>query len=420
MQRRTLLHSLLAAAIGTTLTQTTRADTPAQPSFDDARWAPLNAARIRAVIAQCGKDGPSYDAARKPYAVFDWDNTSIMNDCQEALLMYQISNLAFRFTNDEFSRLIRQDLPEGPLKQENGYAAIDGKPVSVQALADDVAADYAWLRGAQAQGRSLDELRQTPQFQDFRAKLYFMYDAICDAYPIEVGYKWVLYLLANQTSAEVAALAQASNDNSLGDGLRKVKYTSPRELPGKAGVVATTHFHGLRIHEEIRALMHTLRANGFDVYVSTASLDDVVRVFAGHPNYGYGVPPENVIGLRLEMENGKYLPRYRKNWHFNWGPGKTLGIQNELASKKGYGPSIVLGDSDGDAWMLRDFADTRLGIIVNRLKKGEIGIDSQKAAAAIGQTDARFVLQGRDERTGIMIPDEKTLKYGQAEKNLLA
>ncbi len=419
MQRRTLLQSLFAAPALALMTPA-RAETQSALPFDAARWAPFNAARIEAVIAQCGKASPGYDAARKPYAVFDWDNTSIMNDCQEALLMYQINKLAFRFTADEFSRVIRQDLPGAPLKQENGYATVDGKAVAVQDLADDIASDYAWLRAEEAKGKGLDALRQSAQFQDFRAKLYFMYDAICDAYPIEVGYKWVLYLLANQSPAEVAALAQASNDYGLGDGLQKVKYVSPPELPGKAGVVATTHFHGLRIHEEMRALMHTLRASGFEVYVSTASLDDVVRVFAGHPNYGYGVPPENVIGLRLELEDGNYLPRYRRDWHFNWGPGKTVGIRNELAGKKGYGPAIVLGDSDGDAWMLRDFADTRLGIIVNRLKKGEIGADSQKAAAVIGQADARFVLQGRDERTGIMIPDEKTIKYGQAEKKLLA
>ncbi|MEM5332445.1 haloacid dehalogenase-like hydrolase, partial [Paraburkholderia sp. JHI2823] len=84
------------------------------------------------------------------------------------------------------------------------------------------------------------------------------------------------------------------------------------------------------IHEEIRAVMHTLRANGIDVYVSTASLDDVVRVFAGNPNYGYGVPPENVIGMRLEMQDGKYASRYKAGWHFNYGPGKTVGIRGVL------------------------------------------------------------------------------------------
>jgi hypothetical protein len=80
----------------------------------------------------------------------------------------------------------------------------------------------------------------------------------------------------------------------------------------------------------------------------------VTRVFAGNTKYGYNVPSENVIGLRLAMQDGKYTNVYRKDWHFNWGPGKTVGIQNELVAKKGYGPALVLGDSDGDAWMLKD------------------------------------------------------------------
>ena len=106
-------------------------------------------------------------------------------------------------------------------------------------------------------------------------------------------------------------------------------------------------------------------------YVSTASLDDVVRVFAGHPNYGYC-------------------------------------------------PLLVFGDSDGDAWMLRDFKDTAVGVIVNRIKKGEIGADSKLAAEQLGNPNARFILQGRDEHTGLMIPDEKSVKYGKTERRLLA
>ncbi|MNN78772.1 hypothetical protein D3C81_1953570 [compost metagenome] len=54
------------------------------------------------------------------------------------------------------------------------------------------------------------------------------------------------------------------------------------------------------------------------------------------------------------------------------------------------------------------------------MKKGEIGADSQQAAAQLGKPDARFVLQGRDEHTGLMIPDEKSLKYGKDELKLLA
>jgi phosphoserine phosphatase len=427
MNRRTLLKtlsagSLLAApAIATTVQAATRHDiTPFEP-IDPARWSAFNAGEINRLLQTVGKASKGYNPNKKPYAVFDWDNTCIMNDCEEALFVYQIEHLAFKLTPDGFAQVVRQGVPAGVFKDD--YKTVDGKPVQAEDLAADIEADYRWLHAAYqglAGSQTLEQVTATEQFKDFRAKLCFMYDAICDTHPIEVGYKWIIYFFKHYTPAELQALVEASNDYALGDALRKTKLASSDKLPGKAGQVVATRFFGLRMHSEMAELMHTLRANGFDVYVSTASLDDAVRVFAGHPKYGYHVPAENVIGLKLEMVDGKYDARYKEGWHFNWGPGKTTGIQNVLVAKKGYGPALVLGDSDGDAWMLKDFADTKLGLVVNRLKKGEIGERSKSAAASIGQPGARFILQGRNEHTGVFLPDEKTLKYGKTETKLLA
>lgn len=423
MQRRHVLQSLGTVGLSVAVASAHAKETPAAVAFLPAAMSARNTAAVNQLLAAQGKSSPGYKASHKPYAVFDWDNTCIMNDCEEALLIYQIDHLAYKLTPDEFAQVLRTGVPDGPFKAEMGYKNIEGKPVRMEDIAADVEADYRWLH-ANYQGLggslTLEQVRATEQFKDFRAKLYFMYDAICDSHPIEIGYKWIIYFYKNMTPAELQALAEASNDYGLGDALTKTKMPSSATLTGKAGQVVASHFFGLRIHSDMVLLMHTLRANGFDVYVSTASIDDVVRVFAASPKYGYMVPPENVIGLRLEMQDGKYTNVYRKGWHFNWGPGKTVGIQNELVAQKGYGPALVLGDSDGDAWMLKDFPDTQLGLIVNRLKSGEIGERSKSAAALMGSTAPRFVLQGRSEHTGLFLPDEKTQKYGKAELRLLA
>lgn len=428
MQRRSLVKALgtgglLAAPVLAATPHVSSSDTAPFQEIDPARWSAFNAHELNHLLQSQGKSSKGYRAHKKPYAVFDWDNTCIMNDCEEALLVYQIDHLAYKLNPQEFAEVLRTGVPNGPFKVEAGYKNVDGKPVLMEDIATDVDADYRWIY-ANYQGfggtLSLEQIRATEQFKDFRAKLYFMYDAICDSHPIEIGYKWIIYFYKNMTPAELQALAEASNDYNLGDALRKVKMPSSEKIPGKSGQVVANHFFGIRIHSEMVNLMNTLRANGFDVYVSTASIDDVVRVFAGHAKYGYNVPAENVIGLRLEMRDGKYTNAYRRDWHFNWGPGKTVGIQNELVAKKGYGPALVLGDSDGDAWMLKDFADTRVGVVVNRLKTGEIGERSKSAALAIGQAGARFLLQGRNESTGIFVPEEKTLKYGKTEAKLLA
>jgi len=59
-------------------------------------------------------------------------------------------------------------------------------------------------------------------------------------------------------------------------------------------------------------------------------------------------------------------------------------------------------------------------VIINRLHGGKIGQNSQQAAATLGQPEARFVLQGRDEARGCFNGQEQTLKYGHSAPQLLA
>ena len=59
-------------------------------------------------------------------------------------------------------------------------------------------------------------------------------------------------------------------------------------------IIPPRFFDRLRINDDIVALMHTLDANGIGVFVSTASLDDVVRVFASDPTLGDRAPTENM------------------------------------------------------------------------------------------------------------------------------
>ena len=420
--RRGFIQSMIATAAGVTLTSSAMAKPTdvKTVTLDNAKWSPRNHDLVAALIAKHGIASKTYSAKRKPYAVFDWDNTSIMNDCEEALLMYQINNLAFKLTPAEFAAIIRQNVPAGNFSADYKNAA--GTIVDLDSLCADLDSDYAFLHAnykGLAGSMSLAQITETPQFQDFRSKLYFMYEAVNDTHGVNVGYPWVIYFFANMTVGEVAQLAEASNDINLGMGLSKVKYTSPASLPGKAGVVTTAHFHGIRLCTEVATLMDTFRQNGFDVYVSTASLEHVVGVFASNPKYGYHVPRENVLGLRLEQDGDVLKNAYRKDWPLNWGPGKSAVIKRELVASKGYGPVFVAGDSDGDYDMLRDFQDTELGLIVNRLKKGKIGELSKLAADSIKEAHPRFALQGRQESTGNWLPVETTLKYGKNTPSLV-
>ena len=385
------------------------------------KWAPATRIAMQKFIDTYGTKSSNYNAAKKPYVVFDWDNTSIMNDTEEALFMYQIQNLAFKLSPEEFGKIVTKDVPQGSFNKE--YNNLAGQSVTIEAVNNDLVSDYTFIYNNYAgmQGKmSLEDIQKTDQFMDFRAKMWYVYQAIDDKYSSKISYTWVLYFFKNMTTEEVTALTEKSNDYNLGQAIRKETWLSPDTLPGEAGVVGVSHTTGLRVTEEIGDLMSTLRSNGFDVYVCTASLEDVVAVFATNPKYGYNVARENVIGMQLEKINNIYQDSYKKGLVPTGEHGKTLGIQRIVADKRGYGPIMVAGDSSGDYNMMTEFPNTKRVLLVNRLKSGSFGKLCAEAAAAIGNPDAKFVLQGRNENLGLWNPSEEVIKLGKNTGALLA
>ncbi|MGD8192003.1 haloacid dehalogenase-like hydrolase [Brevibacillus ginsengisoli] len=390
--------------------------------LDYGKWAPRNYEVVQNLINENGVKSKSYNPGKKPYAVFDWDNTSIMNDTEEALLVYQMNNLMFKMTPEEFEKAIRTNVPAGPFSDD--FKTVDGKKVIFDDVVADVVSDYTYIynhyKGLKG-SESLETVTNTDQFQDFRAKMFFMYEAINGTHGNAVGYHWVLYLFDNMTVDEVQKMAEKSDDYALGNAIHTLTWTSPESMKGKAGVVTVEHVTGIRMTTEIRNLMNTLRSNGIDVYVVSASLEEVVEVFASNPKYGYSLPKENVIGMRLAMDaEGKFMPKAKDNWFLTVSHGKTEVIKDQIAKTHGgAGPLLIGGDSKGDYEMMTEFPDTKLRLIVNRVSGGTIGKASTLAAEQMKQPQPQFILQGRDENTGEWRPSEETIKLGKTEPQLL-
>ena len=390
--------------------------------LDPGKWAPATYQRLAAFVEANGSGGPNYDPAKPPYVVFDWDQTCIFNDTEEALFRYKIETLNFKMTPEVFAEAIRKDIPKDNFSDD--YKNADGKTVNIDLIGADLDAAYTFLyknyEGFGAGGKmTLAEARATEEFIDFRAKLAWLYEAIGGTFSADVSYPWVLYLFSGMTADEVKALAEKSNDAALADKLETYTLSSSKTLQSKAGYISMGGYkRGLRTVPEMSNLMNVLRSHGIHVYVCTASLDNVVRVFSNLPKYGYNVPEENVLGMRVAMEDGKYVPRYDDTWVQTQQAGKTEAIKRELVSKYGYGPIAVFGDSQGDYKMCVDFEETQVVLVVNRLRKDDFGKLGLQAMETHGKPDAKFILQGRDENIGAFRPDEKTIKYGKTEPEL--
>lgn len=391
-------------------------------ALDPGKWDPGTRARIQKMIDDNGTGSAKYSADKKPYAVFDWDQTCIFNDTEESLFRWMIENVAFKATPEQFAAATRNGIPKDNFAE--GFNNADGKPVSIDLIAADLDADYKFLYENYIKDgkKTLDEIRAAEEFIDFRAKLAYLYEAIGGTFSADVSYPWVLYLFVGMTEREVSDAAERANDAALHDSLDTYSLTSSAKLPGKAGVIKYGGYKkGLRLAPEMSNLMNVLRGSGFDVYVCSASHETVVRVFAGLPKYGYNVPPENVIAMRTKYENGKYLGEYdySNDYPQTQQKGKSTAIEQALVSKYGYGPIFVAGDSQGDFNMSTEFADTQLTLLINRLRSDDFGKLGLKAVEQTGSETARFVLQGRDENTGQFRPSASTIKMGTDKEALL-
>ena len=356
-------------------------------NLDELRWVPKNRETLSRLIDENKNKGN--------YVVFDWDYTSIYQDTQENLFRYQIDNLRFKMTPTQFSKAIRKDIPLDNFDKE--YSNVKGQPVNITKIANDLDKRYDFLYNNYIKDKkmSLEKVKATEEFKDFRGKLAFLYEAIGGSFSHDIAYPWVLYLFDNMTVNEVQKLAKEANDFGIGNKLGKYVIESSDKLTGEAGKVRYEYKSGLRTQPETANLFHEFEKNGIKVYIVSASLEDIVKVFASDKSYGYNLSPDSVYGMRLEMDGNKYRAEYKHGYPQTQTKGKVEVINRYLKPKHGgKDPILVAGDSIGDANMLSEYKGTKVLLLMKR--KGKLD-DLAK--------DARALVQKRNEQTGLFVPE---------------
>lgn len=394
---------------------------PLSNSLDRLNWSERNFRVLNQLIAEYGKGGQFYDEKNTPYVVLDWDQTCAHFDVEEAMMRYQLTHLRFKLTKDQFGGLLKDTI--------NGVTQLSGNsdPIKLSNIHQDLKDDYNYLYNNYIGSNSLmtiEQIKLTPQYNDFIAKIPYLYDGYCTTPGIgeDYGYPWVLYLLAGMTETEVKDMAKETISFELGNQLSKQTWSSPAGFPTKAGVVNYSYKSGLRAFPEMQDLISTFSRSGIEVFIVSASFKPVVEVFSGIGNFGYNVPAENVIAMELETEaNGKIMPEYKSGWVKTFRQGKVEAINSVI--KAGLGrkndPIFAAGDSDGDFEMLTGFPGTKLTLIWNRLKGGDIGTLCKQAVDEMGKIAPRYILQGRNENTGLAIPGSESILLGKTKLQLL-
>ena len=146
------------------------------------------------------------------YAVFDFDNTCAVGDCEHAALGYIIDNLAFAFSPDELPGIFLEGMPDPDRPLEPGKE---------RATARNVVADCADLYRELLEmksRRSMEEVRKTDAFAAFAAKMRYLRKRISRIFGSGFGYQWSKRFYCRMTSDRIRDTVRAAFDAAVADG----------------------------------------------------------------------------------------------------------------------------------------------------------------------------------------------------------
>ena len=366
-------------------------------------WEDKNFQAINKLIERHGKDSKTYNKNHKPFAVFDWDNTSIIGDVEEALLYYMVTNVTFKMNPDEFYDLIRKNVDKKDY--DIRFNNIFNQRVNIDLVSEDIKSSYEKLYqnlGKFEGDMSIDEIKDTDYYNEFVTKMLYRYKASSYDKNAEDPYCWMSFLLKNYKSEEVYDLCKRAFAKMKKENIREEEFLSP-DIKSKAGRVSIKYFVGIRVLDEMVDLYKSLEENGIDCYIVSASFIDIVRAFATDEDNNYGMDKEKVLGLRLMKDyEGRILPKFDRKFPITIREGKVQTINKFIKNDRNYGPIMVGGDSDGDFEMLTNFDETEISLIINRKNSGSIESLRKKAL----QGSSRFNLQDRKVSEGYILPLE--------------
>lgn len=221
---------------------TTSNTTLAGPSL--AHWPPAAASSLDALIAA--------NANASAYAVFDEDNTSYRYDIEESMI---------------------------PFLENKGVLTRD----------------------------FLDPALKLIPFKDnatYNESMYSYYNRLCQIDDV-VCYPWAAQVFSGLRLAELKGYVDELMhlNTTIPTTYWDTSATDDAYDDANNAALVETAIHPPQLFRGQIELYNRLMANGIAVYVVSASSEELVRMVASDPQYGYNVPAANVIGVSTLLQN---------------------------------------------------------------------------------------------------------------------
>ncbi|ORT60178.1 haloacid dehalogenase-like hydrolase [Streptomyces sp. CB03238] len=313
-------------------------------------WYGDNRARLQQLIDRHGHCGENRTSGKKPVAVFDWDNTVIKNDVGDATMFWLLRNSRIR-------------PPQGGDWQTTSRYLTDAAATSLAAACPTAVRTLPTATDTDCADEILSVYGDGETTSGDAAFTGF------DHRRMEPQYAWLAQLLHGWTTRQVESFAAAARAENL---------AAPIGAEQRVGSGTATGW--VRYYDQQRDLVRTLQKAGFDVWITSASPEPVVDVWAG----GVGIKPSHAIGIRNVTEGGRLTGRLQgcgtvrdgDDSMITYIDGKRCWINQEIFGVRGAAADQVqpaqrrqvfaAGDSDTDISFLRDA--TALRLVLNRNK----------------------------------------------------
>ena len=283
---------------------------PSWEGFSKSGWEADVERELTKTLERVEKENtrPALDAA------FDMDDTTIKNDFGEAFLRELILQRRYAYTSDEFWALFG----EGKTRRELRGAA-NANPC-LGASFDDVG---LWSEAC----------------RDYFDEFWGYYQKLAGENAAD-AYKWTAKLVVGLSVDDVDSFAAEVWAKEKG---RPLGRATIRSLHYPAASIDV----GLRLFEPMKNLITTLKDHHWNVWLVSASLDQVVKQVARE----VGVAPGHVLGARVASDlDGRFTTKIER---FPWGEGKVSAL-TAVGALDGNEPiAFAAGDSLGDVPMLK-------------------------------------------------------------------
>lgn len=444
MNRKTALIILAVLVVAAAIIAVVVTGKPASEPLKETGYSPEARQAIKDFTAMYGKDSPDYSG--NEYVVTDFDNTTSIFDITYQCTKYQLETMSFALDPAGLKAAISSGLD---------MSADDN-----QLWVDDILAAYEYLysgygpfTAAGLDKAAQEKIHKDPQWAEFATKMRAFFLHVEDTTPEEINYAWILYWYSGMSREEVYDLFFRSCTTYRDKDSENIKWTSPKEIDSKLGVVSCEFNSGTSVPDDVKGMLSAMHDAGIDVWVCSASHLDGVR--AAVDAYGLSEYITGVIGMTQVYEDGKYVPAYDYKDGCSWKnlgggkweqteytiralpglEGKVEAIENALVPMYGAGPLAGFMDSSGDFNFCTEFDSLKMVICYNRANRkiteggGLIAVTAVYQQEALGYDlkkandagDTLYLLQGRDENgLRTLRPSNETIRLGETEPRLFA